>query len=100
MMNATLMKNDVNENFNSNGRAAPMTSTIYSFPAETPSILKTVRPRWQDVTASLWQRLRIAARKLWATHTNDLSYEQWNRLEYRNELAGRIGEKMNPHYIR
>ena len=100
MMNATLATNDFNEKFNSNEGANLMTSIIYPSPIETLNTSDTAKRRCWDLIASFWKSLASTTRKIWATHANDLSYEQWHRLEYRNEFAGRIGEKMNPYYIR
>jgi hypothetical protein len=47
-----------------------------------------------DITKKLWE---------WLVKTfsgSNESYEDWRRLEYRNEMAGRLGEKMNPYHLR
>jgi hypothetical protein len=36
----------------------------------------------------------------WLTDESNRGYEEWNRLEFRNEFATRTGERMNPFCIR
>lgn len=53
---------------------------------------------WAKVLKEFFKKIHTQLSSFVVRH--DLNLEQWRQLEYRNEMAGRMGEKMNPVYLR